>query len=193
MLAEAVSDAHLSEKIRDSAGLNFGSRLMTGGLVTWPVGKAIPSTLKVMASEILAFDALIQNPDRRVDKPNILWKGDELYVIDHEMGFSFIYEILPLVDPWKITRLDFMKSHLFYAVLKGQAINLDRFAGAIELLTDNVLNEMVSNIPTEWQNDNISKIMTHIKEITNHVNEFIDEIRRILQWVCRVKRISSCW
>lgn len=181
LLAEAVSDTNLSEKIRSSAGLNYGSRVITGGFDTWPVGKAIPSNLKVLASEILAFDALIQNPDRRVDKPNILWKGDELYVIDHEMGFSFIYEILPSANPWQITRLGFMKSHLFYAVLKGQTINLDRFAGAIELLTDDVLNKMVSNIPLEWQDNNISKITTHIKEITNHVNEFVDEIRRIFQ------------
>lgn len=181
LLAEAVSDADLSDKIRNSAGMNFGSKVLTGGFDTWPVGKAIPPSLKVLASEIFAFDALIQNPDRRVDKPNILWKGNELYVIDHEMGFSFFYEILPLANPWQITTLGFLKSHLFYTGSKGHSINIDRFAGALELLTDDVLNEMVSNIPAEWQNDNISKITTHIKEITNHVNEFIDEIRRILQ------------
>ena len=50
LLAEAVSDTNLSEKIRSSTGLNYGSRVITGGLVTWPVGKAIPSPLKVLAS-----------------------------------------------------------------------------------------------------------------------------------------------
>ena len=181
LLAEAVSDTNLSEKIRNSAGLNFGSKVITCGYDTWPVGKAIPTNLRILASEIFAFDALIQNPDRRVDKPNILWKGDELYIIDHEMGFSFIYEILPSASPWQVNKLGFLKRHLFYAELKGHPINLERFAGAIDLLTDNVLNEMVSNIPPEWQNNNISKITTHLKDITNHVNEFIDEIRRTLQ------------
>ena len=50
LFAEAVSDTNLSEKIRSSTGLNYGSRVITGGLVTWPVGKAIPSPLKVLAS-----------------------------------------------------------------------------------------------------------------------------------------------
>lgn len=45
MLAEAVSDPALSQKIKDSIGLNFGSRIMTGGFETWPIGKSVPSGL----------------------------------------------------------------------------------------------------------------------------------------------------
>jgi hypothetical protein len=181
LIAEVIPDQSLSIKIRESAGMNFGSKVITGGFDTWPIGKAIPSSLKQLAIEIFAFDALIQNPDRRPDKPNILWRGDELYVIDHEMGFSFIYEILPLANSWQITRLSFLKNHLFYSALKGQTINLDRFAGAIDLLGDESLEEIMSNIPLTWQNNNISKITNHVREIKNHVNEFIDETRRILQ------------
>src|SRR3989304_2940924 len=73
LIAEIIPDQTLSRKIRESAGLNFGSQVVTGGYETWPVGKAIPSSLKQVALEIFTFDALIQNPDRRPDKPNILW------------------------------------------------------------------------------------------------------------------------
>lgn len=181
LLADVIPDTELSLKIKGSAGSNFGSKVITGGFDTWPVGKSIPPSLKTLAVEIFAFDALIQNPDRRVDKPNILWKGDELYIIDHEMGFSFIYEILPLSDPWQITTLGFMKNHLFYGGLKGQPINLDRFGGALELLSDTVMAKITANVPEEWQNNNIQKIENHINEITHHINDFVDEVRRILQ------------
>jgi hypothetical protein len=160
--------------------LNFGSKVITGGFDTWPIGKAVPFNLKQLAAEIFAFDAFIQNPDRG-DRPNILWKGDELYIIDHEMGFSFILEILPLSKPWQITSLGFMKNHLFYGSLKGQELNLDRFRGALELLSDNVMAGITENVPIEWRNNNIKKIETHINEITHHINDFVDEVRRLLQ------------
>ncbi len=122
MWAEAVSDGALLQKIKESIGLNFGSKNITCGFDTWPIGKAVPSGLMQAAAEIFAFDAMIQNPDRRADKPNVLWNGDQLYIIDHEMAFSFIYDILPQVKPWEITKLKFMSNHLFFGHLKGGSI-----------------------------------------------------------------------
>lgn len=181
VIADVIPDADLALRIRGSSGRNFGSKVITGGFDTWPVSKAIPASLKTLAVEIFAFDALIQNPDRRVDKPNILWKGDEVFVIDHEMSLMFAYEILPNPNPWQISNLRFIKRHLFYNALKGQAVNLDRFAGALDLLDDNTVRTMLTNVPDEWRSDNIAKISTHISEIAQHSNDFVDEVRRTLQ------------
>lgn len=180
LLADAVPDRDLSSRLRESAGLNFGSRVITGGFDTWPVGKSIPSSLRTLTAEIFAFDALIKNPDRRVEKPNILWKGDDLYIIDHEMSLMFMYTMLPSPNPWQITNLPFMKTHLFYGSLKGQSVNLDRFAGALELLTDSAIETILSNVPDEWRSSNMVKIKTHINEIVHHGDDFVDEIRRVL-------------
>jgi len=180
LLAEAVSDAALARKITDSSGLNFGSKVLTGGFDTWPIGKAVPSGLLQVAAEIFAFDAMIQNPDRRMDKPNILWKADQLYIIDHEMGFSFVLAIGSLPDPWQVSSLNWLKNHLFYQSLKGRALNLDRFAGALETVTEDAINSIMSHIPQDWRSDNMKKIQNHILQISTHTNEFIDEIRRTL-------------
>ncbi|MBF0506281.1 MAG: hypothetical protein HQL09_05545 [Nitrospirae bacterium] len=181
VIAEVIPDTDLALRIRSSSGLNFGSKVITGGFDTWPVSKAIPSSLKTLAAEIFAFDAMIQNPDRRAEKPNILWKGDELFVIDHEMSMMFIYDILPTPNPWQISNLRFVNGHLFYNALKGQSLNLDRFAGALELLDDNTLETMITNVPEEWRSANIAKITTHLSEIAHHSNNFVDEVRRSLQ------------
>lgn len=181
VIAEVIPDADLALRIRSSSGLNFGSKVITGGFDTWPVSKAIPSNLKTLAAEIFAFDALIQNPDRRADKPNILWKGDELFVIDHEMSLMFAYVIQSNPNPWQISTLRFIKGHLFYNALKGQALNIDRFAGALELLTENTVETMLTNVPEEWRSENLAKITTHISEIAHHGNDFVDEVRRTLQ------------
>jgi HipA-like kinase len=91
-LAEVLPerDAEEAEIIRKSAGVNFWTRLRTGGYRIWPVDMAIPIGLRQEAVDIFAFDALIQNPDRRYDNPNILWRDEEMFVIDHESAFSFI-------------------------------------------------------------------------------------------------------
>jgi hypothetical protein len=175
-LADIIHDQELAGKIRGSAGLNFGSKLITPGFETWPVGEKVPFSLKQLAGEIFAFDALIQNPDRKNLKPNILWKGNELYIIDHEMGFSFVY---PIVG--QESNMDFLRDHLFYHSLKEEAINLDRFAGALEALSEDELNSMILNIPEEWNNDKITIIAEHINGVKNNVNDFVDEVRRALQ------------
>ncbi len=180
-MADVIVDSNLSYRIQESAGMNFGSKVITGGFETWPVGRAVPSSLKKLAAEIFAFDALIQNPDRRAEKPNILWKGDDLYIIDHEMGFSFIYDILPVPCPWKATNMKFMRNHLFHAALKNEMINLDRFIGVLELLSDNDLRVIEENVPIQWRTNSLGKIMGHIRDAAQHANHFADEVRRTLR------------
>ena len=180
LLAEAVSDAELARKIIESGGLNFGSNVLTGGFDTWPVGKSIPSSLFQAAVEIFAFDAMIQNPDRNMIKPNVLWKADELYIIDHEMSFSFIYAIGSLPEPWQISSLGWLTNHVFYRQLKGRTVNLDRLAGALETVAEDASNCIMSTIPQEWRGDNAAKIQNHLMQMAVHTNEFIDEVRRTL-------------
>ncbi len=52
------------------------------------------------AAHIFAFDALIQNPDRRYSNQNLLTRGNNIFVYDHELAFSFLEAILPLRHPW---------------------------------------------------------------------------------------------
>jgi hypothetical protein len=160
--------------------LNFGSVYLSGGYKTWPVEKSIPSNLKALATEIFAFDALIQNPDRRSDKPNILWKSDEIFIIDHEMGFSFVYSILQSKEPWKVSEIDFLRKHLFYNKLKGQTLNFDRFAGVLETLAKDGIESILNMVPEEWKTPKIESIGNHLAAICGHVDAFIDEIRRVL-------------
>ncbi len=75
-------------------------------------------TCKQLACEIFAFDALIQNPDRRMDKPNILWKGEELYIIDHEKGFSFVYALPASIKPWQVNEISFLEKPFVLSKLK---------------------------------------------------------------------------
>ena len=67
--ANSVSLAYpdKSKRLAGSIGLNFGSSQLND-VTTWPVDKAILNAMWPTAASIYAFDALIQNPDRRLPK-----------------------------------------------------------------------------------------------------------------------------
>ncbi len=82
----ALNFPEKSKRIRDSIGLNFGSRQLSD-VTTWPVDKAIPEAMLATAVSIFAFDALIENPDRKFSpNPNLFSRGDVIFVFDHEFG-----------------------------------------------------------------------------------------------------------
>lgn len=180
-IAELIShkDSAVAEVVRRSGGLNFGSQVLVGGYGVWPINKSVPAALRQSVAEIFAFDALIQNPDRRVNNQNLLWKGDEIFLIDHELAFSFLYAIGTGTDPWRLEGAagDFLNDHVFYRELKGQEIDLDRFQGALEAISDEDLGEAFDQIPRAWENDNVSKISGHLKSVRDHSAEFVKQVK----------------
>ena len=60
----AMAEPQRADRLRNSIGLNFGSRQLSD-VSGWPVDKWIPEAMWQAAVDIFAFDALIQNPDRR--------------------------------------------------------------------------------------------------------------------------------
>jgi hypothetical protein len=162
-----------------SAGLNFGSEALIG-FSTWPVDKHIPEALRQCAIEIFAFDALIQNPDRRQSNPNLLTKGDRFVVYDHEIAFSFLLDILPSRTPWKLAGQAYLYEHAFYPQLRSKEVDLSGFTARLFGLSDAVINGFFGEIPAEWKNEKIQMLGDHIGAMRGHAEEFAEEVRRFL-------------
>lgn len=100
--ADIIPDADASAMVRNSVGLNFASIHLGQGFTTWPPERAPHGAQRDQAAAIFAFDALIQNPDRRAQNPNLWSRSDRLGVYDHEQAFSFLF--LPIIGgalrPW---------------------------------------------------------------------------------------------
>ena len=62
-------------------------------------------------------------------------------------------------------------------VLKGQEIDLDRFQGALEAISDEDLGEAFDQIPRAWENDNVSRISGHLKSVRDHSAEFVKQVK----------------
>jgi hypothetical protein len=180
--AELVAAAQpaYSQRMRRSVGLNFGSRQLND-VMTWPVDKAIPAVMWPTAVSIFAFDALIQNPDRRFSpNPNLFSRGDKIYVYDHELAFSFIEDILPAEAPWRLDRNNYLTEHVFFRRLRGKDIDLTSFTALLGALPDAPLGAILADVPAEWNNGSVSKIYNHLCAVARQSTFFADEIQRRL-------------
>lgn len=180
-LAAAMPDAELAKRLRASAGLNFGTRFLAPGYVTWPVGEPVPVALRQAALEIMAFDALIDNPDRRRKKPNLLWRGEELLVIDHELAFAFTRLIGNPAEPFSDTTLDFLKDHPLWAGLRGVPVDLGRFVGELESLRGGEVDAICRGVPAEFGSEYQHRIRDWLKRSAKRTKELGLEIGRILR------------
>jgi HipA-like kinase len=169
----------LSAPLRASVGLNFGSKVVNP-MTTWLVGRPIPEAMWRDATSIFAFDALIQNPDRRIDNPNLFTRGDEIYVYDHETSFSFLYALLPSATPWLIDGEAYLERHVFYGRLKSKEIDLSDFLERLNALTVEALAGIRADLPPEWMDQKMQRIEAHLLEIRDHSEEFIEGVRRRL-------------
>jgi hypothetical protein len=176
----AESDADVARVIRKSGGTNFGTQVLVGGFQTWPTDKAIPIGLLQAATEVFAFDALIQNPDRRYDHPNLLWRDEEVFVIDHDSAFSFLYALGDQSSPWELEEARFLEQHVFYHPLKGRPTEVKRFTGALVALSDDRIANIAEAVPLEWRTDKLPKIVRHLKILRDHAKDFAEHLERRL-------------
>jgi hypothetical protein len=178
----AQRQSSIADKIRNSVGLNFGSELLIGA-TTWPIDKAVPESMRQAALNVFAFDALIQNPDRRFDNPNLLVGGDNVYVYDHESGFSFLLAIGPSRTPWTLDGEEYLDAHVFFSKLKGRlhdGLDLSDFITRLKSLTDNALQRITSDIPEGWMENGSVEILSHLRQLRSHADAFAMALNRRL-------------
>jgi hypothetical protein len=180
-LAELIANTRPSHSacIRNSVGLNFGTKLVTG-FIRGPVDNFIREAMWQCAVDSFAFDALIQNPDRRYGNANRFTRGDSLLVFDHEMAFSFLAAVLPSPTPWKVDQQQYLRDHVFYRRLKSKPLDLTGFTASLGGLSDGLLGGIRADVPAEWNNENVVKIERHLRAVQEHRGEFAEEVRRFL-------------
>lgn len=184
---DTIPDPGIRAVAAASLGLNFGSRKLPPGFSTYPVGKPVATDLLSAAGEILAFDTFIGNPDRRVSNPNLLMKGRELAILDHEMAFTGQRDLF-WKNPWESNSIKFPLDlpaefqHVFVAQFRGSHLDLDRFAGAFEAISDARLQEYHEAIPGSWIDAGAQPeaVLGYIRELRENLDAAIRELQRAL-------------
>ncbi|MGD0231870.1 MAG: HipA family kinase [Syntrophorhabdales bacterium] len=176
-------DLTFATRFEKSTGLNFGSKFLGPGYVTWPQQRSIPVPLLQTAAEIFAFDVMIQNPDRREDKPNVLRKSDELAILDDELAFSFLYALIPEQYPWDGKGLDFAYDHVFYKGLRGHQVSWERMQAAFDAIDNLRIEIYMEALPKDWRDEGTNNAIMNIQDYFIKAKESSKKLFQIIREV----------
>jgi len=182
--AAAIPDSEIRQLAERSLGWAFGSRKLPPQYSTILSGVSLHQSLLSTAAEILAFDVMISNADRRPANPNCLSNSQELALYDHEL--AFVTEgIIGWKPPWERGGADkaILKQHLFFPFVKGRKVNLDRLRGALEAITPGRIEEYRASLPAEWDRESgaAERILVHIRKLRDHAAAVIKQIPPLLK------------
>lgn len=167
-----------------SIGYNFGSVYQGLGYQEIVPGQSIGSELQGQLARLFAFDVLIGNPDRRIDKPNFLTNGKDLLIYDHEMAFSFV-QVLPFLrnpTPWIIPDgdMEWIERNFCYRQLKGKELDFTDFVDRFARLNGEFWLKAMEVTPQDWRNEHLATIQHQVSQVVEHKNEFATELNRVL-------------
>lgn len=180
---ESITDIDWRLAAQHSVCHAFGSKKLPTAFNAWMKHKSNDSNILQMAASILLFDSIIDNYDRRYEKPNCLFRGSELRIIDHELAFNEL--IIGWKAPWELGSLDHLSCepvHIFIDFLKGKNVAWQPIIDKWKILTDMQLDNYISFIPQSWNSSKprIERAINQVKNARDNIEDCTREIQRVL-------------
>jgi len=142
-IAVSEPDPEIQDLLRASEGLNLGVDFLPGSFGFEPLGwTAEPE----FASQVLWFDALVQNVDRTWRNPNLLVWHRNIWLIDHGAALYFHHN-WPTADP---KRPFAAAEHVLHD--RATALGTAHATLAPRINAD-LLAEVTALVPPEWFGD----------------------------------------
>lgn len=187
----SVGDAALRARLAETSHLAFGSKDVGSQWRKWNGTDHLDADTYSLALKILAFDALIGNPDRSPRNPNLLrCKADHrMVVIDHECAFGFRMKLFPPVRPWQLGNLSPLmqrgadSEHLFQLPLAGRAgLAFDIVREEWSGLSDVRFGAYDALLPDAWADARpaVTDALGHFRAVRENLADCIAELTRIL-------------
>jgi hypothetical protein len=139
-------DEEIQDLLKASVGLNLGVHFLSGAITFDPISSKIDA---LTASKIVWLDSLLMNVDRTARNTNMLMWHKELWLIDHGAALYFHHSW----NEWQNGAKPFpkIKDHVMLPLATQIA---DVNSGFKSILTQTVIQKIVSAIPETWLDNN---------------------------------------
>lgn len=179
-LLEALGDDDALEllgALKASGGACFGSRLLPNPLTRWTPGlhRALKLDDGVLA-KILAFDALIENGDRRnAHNPNMLVSNGAIWAIDHGQSLPAAQGCPPAPHRYPYAE------HITWAIVGASLTALTSAIPLVNELTDEAIEAAVSAVPAEWWTEP-SRPSRVVESLCARRHRVVEDLQHQLLW-----------
>lgn len=167
-----------------SNSVAFGSKAAGYGWKPWSPKDRLGADRRQCAFEILAFDAFVENPDRKPSNPNLLVNGEELRIIDHELSLK-VRGIFPRPRPWRQGGMEWLTGpdcHVFLGRLRSRDLDFDAVRAAWLAVNDDCLSDYEASLPMEWNDAAafIEAAISHVRMVRDRIDGCLTEIGRVM-------------
>lgn len=180
--AESVPDKDVRRLLLANVGPNFATRYL-GGRSTWLPSYSPRGDLLERLEGVIALDCTLVNGDRTRSKPNLLWDGDDVVLIDHSLA-------LP-VHAWSDEELNesplmperHVKRHATYVALLNQGQSYQALLDAWTGLPWTDVVTLRSWIPPEWERKrgDLDRIFAFLERRSVRFRDIRHELLRIIR------------
>lgn len=186
--ASSIHEEAARSIVANSIAPAFGSTYFSGGFAIMNGARKFSSDeQRQKALAIFFFDALIGNSDRSTSKPNIVFRGDQYRIFDHELSFLDHELIVKPPAPWILGGFNpslTPRKHIFATPLHKDVAKLD-FTSLRDTwsgLSDGKIDAYEASLPIVWRTGSTvpNFAIKRIKECRNHIEECVTECRRVL-------------
>ena len=144
-LAKTERDPEIQDILLGSVGVNVGLRYLEGAFMFDPL--AVPDTDQRLIAGIVWLDALTTNVDRTHRNPNMLYREDGLWLIDHGAALYFHHNWAGLTPEIIASPFKPIREHIFLRNLTNSDLFREIDTAYTALLTEDVLAAIVQQVP----------------------------------------------
>jgi hypothetical protein len=173
------------KKDLDDTRLKFGSRLV-GPFQHFSKGMKKKKFQELLDLDTLyAFDNLIRNHDRGLHKPNLLVKGRDAYLIDHEYALDISDQTISQIKNLEIMG-KFSTSHIAFSALSKANVTVKRnyfemFLEYLRALNLQELESVLSEIEQKEYQAEVGMILDYFRFVKTNPAIFVSALKRTLQ------------
>ncbi len=168
------------DKLKLQTGIGVGCEYIAKGFTGFSPLMALRAEEVPQAALIYGFDALFQNPDRRVTNPNLGFLGEKLIAFDFESTFSFLLPILGAVaEPWEVSRNGIGLSHILARKLRPHEVDWQPLINAVAACDTRQLAALADELPAHWRGY-MPTVQAHLTNLQSNLHRLAFELQRSL-------------
>lgn len=157
---------------QNSIGINFGSVYEEGLFQLTNQIQPENNKLIQQAMMIFMFDLFVENADRGQANNNLFYKENKLFIVDHELIFSFLDTIFQTPLELLHTDSELFKHHPLLPILRSCNPDIERCINQLTKINSNFWNAVTTHLPEEFNSESVEKIQTRLDHIVSKKRDF---------------------
>jgi hypothetical protein len=180
----SISNDEIRALLRRNVGTNFGT-IYRGGTTQW-VPRALSSESPLMPAleNVLVFDSTVINGDRKAEKSNLLWDGNDVFLIDHSVALIAHRWSQEQINDSPLFPAEQVQEHCSFPTIYGHGLDFtDLLTVWRNTLPQGVIDELRSFIPARWEHreGDLDRIFTFLSLRPSKFDATSEHLRSVVQ------------